>query len=120
MPRIDHFEELHCWQESRVLARKIFLYSHEGKLGKDWDTKSQFRRAALSIMNNIAEGFERFSNKEKIRFMEIAFTSGNEVKSMLYLFEDIGYLPAAQIAELKAHTEKTKAMILGLIKYLKG
>ncbi len=77
MEKVTRFEDLHCWQAARVLARKVFVYSKQGELGKDWDTRSQFRRAALSVMNNIAEGFTRFSDREKIRFLEISTSSGN-------------------------------------------
>ena len=118
MATVNRFEDLRCWQEARVLTRKVYVYSQKGKLGKDWDAKSQFRRAALSVMNNIAEGFGRFSDREIKRFLEFSSSSANELCSMLYLFEDIGYLPFEDILELRALAEKTRSSILAFIRYL--
>lgn len=72
MAKVERFEDLRCWQEARVLVKEIYLLSENGKLEKDFDTRSQLRRAALSVMNNIAEGFGRYSNKEFIRYLDIA------------------------------------------------
>ena len=71
-------------------------------------------------MNNIAEGFNRFSDKEKIRFLEISASSGTEVKSMLYLFEDLNLLPKETIEELRSETDKTINQTFGFIRYLKS
>lgn len=69
-------------------------------------------------MNNITEGFTRFSNQEKIRFLEISTSSGNEVKSMLYLFEDLNLLPPEVISELHGDVDKAIYQTMGLIRYL--
>ncbi len=114
--KIKHFQDLHCWQKACVFTKTA--YQLEGKLAKDWDTRSQFRRAALSIMNNIAEGFCRFSNKEFIRFLEIAQSSAAECKSMLHLFEELEYLPKKELQSLHEQVDETRNLILGLIKYL--
>ena len=71
-------------------------------------------------MNNIAEGFGRSSKKERVRFLEISSSSSSEVKSMLYLIEDIAYLPANRIQEIRELNEKTYSLTIGLINYLKG
>ena len=115
MSKLTKFEDLNCWKAARELSKEVFLSSTTGTLSKDWDTRSQFRRAAVSTMNNIAEGLGRFSDKEKIRFFEICVSSANEVKSMLYLFEDIGYY-----SKEKLHTmvDKVRNLTLGFIKYL--
>ncbi|MCO6493195.1 MAG: four helix bundle protein [Phaeodactylibacter sp.] len=118
MEKVTRFEDLHCWQSARVLVRKVFEYSKSGALSSDWDTRSQFRRAAVSAMNNIAEGFGRFSDKDQIRFYEISSSSASEVKRMLYLFEDIGYLPPQILEELHLIADKTRNQTLGLIRYL--
>ena len=119
MEKVTRFEELRCWQAARILVRKVFMYTTTGELAKDRDTRSQIRRAALSAMNNIAEGFNRFSDKEKIRFLEISASSGTEVKSMLYLFEDLNLLPKETIEELRSETDKTINQTFGFIRYLK-
>jgi four helix bundle protein len=70
MTKVTQFEDLKCWQLARQLVGLVYQVCEEGKLAKDFDTRSQIKRAALSSMNNIAEGFGRFSNKEFIPFSE--------------------------------------------------
>ena len=84
MPKVERFEDLRCWQEARKLVKEVYLISETGKLAKDFDTKSQLKRAALSVMNNIAEGFGKYSSKEFIHYLDIAHNSVSEVKSILY------------------------------------
>ena len=92
MSKVTRFEDLKCWMAARRLVKKVYMLSEIGKLAKDFDTKSQFKRAALSAMNNIAEGFGKFSNKEFIRYLDISQSSVLEVKSMLYVLLDMNYL----------------------------
>src|SRR5687768_17168643 len=108
MPKVERFEDLRCWQEARKLVKEIYLASETGKLAKDFDTKSQIKRAALSSMNNIAEGFGKFSNKEFIRYLDIAHNSASEVKSILYVLLDLNYLSTEKIKELQDKTEEIK------------
>jgi four helix bundle protein len=68
MPKVERFEELNCWKAARILVKEVYMTCDTGVLSKDFDTRSQLKRASLSIMNNIAEGFGRFSNREFIRF----------------------------------------------------
>jgi len=119
MSDFKKFEDLKCWQASRELVKTAFLLSEKGKLKTDRDTKSQFRRTALSSMNNIAEGFGRFSDKEFIRFLDIAQSSAREVKSMLYVFEDLSYLQPDDIQLLHQKTDAVLALTLGFIRYLR-
>jgi four helix bundle protein len=118
MAKVERFEDLRCWQEARKLVKEIYLISEEGKLSKDFDTRSQIRRAALSIMNNIAEGFGKFSSKNFIHYLDTAHNSASEVKSILYVLLDLSYLPEAKIVALQEKAEEVKALTLGLIKYL--
>lgn len=97
----------------------VYIACEEGKFVKDFDTKSQIRRAALSTMNNIAEGFGRGSNKEFIRFLEIAQSSVMEVKSITYVLIDLDYLLEDRIIEISRKAEETKSVTLGLIRYLR-
>lgn len=117
MARIEKFEDLECWKEARVLVTNIYK-DLESNHKIDLDTKSQMRRAVLSIMNNIAEGFGRISNKEFVRFLGFSTSSANEVKSMLYVLSDLEYLSPDQVNEFHQQVDKTKHMILGLIRYL--
>src|SRR5689334_6176400 len=118
MPKITRFEDLKSWQLSRELVRLIFQASEEGKLSKDFDTRSQIKRAALSVMNNIAEGFGRYRSKEFIRFLDFAKSSCIEVKSITYALEDTNYWSVEQSNLIRERTEETKNTILAFIKYL--
>ena len=119
MATIKRFEDLRCWQMARVLTVKIYRMSKQGELAKDFDTRSQFRSAGLSVMNNIAEGFGRSSNADFIRFLDYSVRSGNEVKSMSCLLLDLEYFPEEVINDLQNELEEVKASILAFIKYLR-
>ncbi len=118
MAKVEKFEELVCWQKARTLVKEIYQSTNSGNLSKDFDIKSQIRRAALSSMSNIAEGFGRVSRKEFIRFLEISAASASEVKSILYVALDLEYLPKERVQILQNLTEDIKSLDLGLIKYL--
>jgi four helix bundle protein len=118
--KIEKFEDLKCWQAARELVKMVYVACEEGKFVKDFDTKSQIKRAALSSMNNIAEGFGRGSDKEFIRFLEIAQSSAMEVKSITYVLIDLNYLPEDKIIEISKKAEETKSITLGLIRYLRN
>ena len=118
MGKIEKFEDLLCWQASRELVKKAFVLSGKGPLAKDYDTKSQFRHCAISSMNNIAEGFARFNKKEFVRFLDFSQSSASELKSMLYVLEDLEYLNAKEITDLRETVDKTRNLTLALIKYI--
>ena len=118
MAKIERFEDLHCWQEARQMVRLIYEATNDGSFSKDYDMKSQIRRAAISVMNNIAEGFGRFSKKEFIRFLEISFTSAIEVKSICYAAIDTKHWSVEVATEIQSRAERVKALNLGLIRYL--
>lgn len=120
MAKIEKFEDLKCWQAARELTKLVYNACENGKLAKDFDTKSQLRRAALSTMNNIAEGFGRGSNKEFIRFLEMSQSSAMEVKSMTYILMDLAYLDEQSVTFISEKAEETKSITLGLIRYLRS
>jgi len=120
MSKINRFEDLRCWQASRKLVSMIYGMAESGKLMKDYDTKSQIKRAALSCMSNIADGFGKFSNKEFIRYLDIAQRSALEVKSILYVLPDMNYLMEEKINELHQLIDETRGLTLALIKYLRS
>ena len=120
MSKIEKFEDLDCWKEARVLVSITYILTNQGELKKDFDFKSQIRRASISVMNNIAEGFGRYSNKEFIRSLEYSSSSASEVKSMCYLLTDLGYATNEDANKLIEQTEKTRRMVLGLLKYVKS
>ena len=98
----------------------VYEMGETGKLARDFETRGQIKRAALSSMNNIAEGFGRKSTRDKIRFLEIAQSSAMEVKSITYVLLDSKYLPADSIETIKRKAEETKALTLGFIRYLRS
>ncbi|HYI77132.1 MAG TPA: four helix bundle protein [Chryseolinea sp.] len=118
MSKVERFEDLRCWQNARSLVKEIYLIAEKGKLATDFDTRSQLRRAALSVMNNIAEGFGKYSNKEFVRYLDTASNSASEVKSILYVLLDLNYLDVDKIIDLQNKADEVRARTLALIRYL--
>lgn len=112
MATIKRFEDLFIWQESRKLTNEI--YNNFSKL-TDFSFKDQIQRASVSIMNNIAEGFERYSDIEFKRFLDIAKASCGEVRSMLYLANDLNYIDAETANDLQNNCRLLAAGIQKLI-----
>lgn len=104
-----------CWQKSQELA--IFIYKNFNSV-KDFSFRDQICRAAVSISNNEAEGFDRGTNKEFIRFLHIARGSNSEVKSMLYLAKDLLYLEENAFQKGILMCDESGKLINGLINYL--
>lgn len=119
MATIKNFEELECWKASRDLYLKIRSLVYSSEVKSEFYLKDQILRAALSVSNNIAEGFERGGEKEFRRYLIIANGSAAECKSMLLIisdvFNDIDHL---QIEELHTLANKVISLNKGLIKYL--
>ena len=119
MPKIEKFEDLKCWQSARELVKMVFEVCRDGALKKDFETSGQFKRAALSTMNNIAEGFGRKSDKEFIRFLDFSQSSAIEVKSITYALEDCHNISIENIITIRNKSEEVKSLTLGLIRYLR-
>lgn len=111
---VQRFEELEAWKRSRTLANQIYLVTRSGEFATDYGFKDQIRRAAVSVMSNIAEGFERGSRPDFHRFLVIAKASCAEVRSQLYLAKDIGYLDTDNFQNLMDIAEETARIIGGL------
>ena len=92
MATVRDFRDLRCWQEARVLTKQIYELTRQGLFAKDFGLKDQMQRAAVSMGSNIAEGFERDSNAELIKFLSYAKGSAGEVMSQLYTAFDVGYI----------------------------
>jgi four helix bundle protein len=118
--KINSFEDLDCWQEARILVRKISDDTKEGNFKKDLRLTGQIQGAATSCMANIAEGFIRRSDKEFIQFLYISMSSSAEVRSHLYVALDQGYIDQKHFDELYGQADKIGKMISNLIKYLRG
>lgn len=112
---IKRFEEILSWQKSKDLTISLYKLF---KTNKDYSFKDQIQRASVSIMNNIAEGFERGSNKDFIRFLYISRASCGEVRSMLYLAKDLNYISDEKFNELNKQCIEISKLIYGLIQKL--
>jgi four helix bundle protein len=117
--KITRFEDLDCWQEARNLVNSVYRVCRVIELKKDYSLSDQVKRAATSIMANIAEGFSRKGNKEFIQFLFISKSSAAELQSHLYVALDQGYIDQAQFDEIYEQANKTAMIISGLIKYLR-
>ncbi len=118
MATVERFDELKVWQKSRVLCREIHQLTRLPDFSKDYSLKDQIRRSSGSVMDNIAEGFDRQSLKEFRQFLFIAKGSCSEVKSQLYRAVDFGYINEKQLYEAQEIAMQCGRMLGGLIKYL--
>jgi four helix bundle protein len=112
--KTSRFEELLVWQKSRELALAVYRQTGDGRFVRDWGLRDQVRRAAVSVMSNIAEGFGRYSRAEFRRFASIALGSAAEVQSQLYLARDLGYLSEADHRAIDAQCVETIRMLVSL------
>lgn len=113
--KFNKFEEIIAWQKAQELTVNIYKISFNIK---DYSYRDQILRASTSIMNNIAEGFERKSNKDFSKFLFIAKGSCGEVRSMVHLGQRLKYLSEADSTGLIANTIEISKMLSGLIKTL--
>ena len=118
MATIKSFEEIEAWQKSRELTRDVYAASNTGLFAKDYGLRDQIRRAAVSIMSNTAEGFERGGDKEFGQFIAQAKGSSAEVRAQLYVALDQGYIDKATFDRLAELTIQINRMLAGLMKYL--
>jgi len=109
MAKVERFEDLTSWQKARELNRRVYQVSKSPMFGKDFGLRDQIRRASISIMSNIAEGFERGGDKEFVQFLAPAKGSCGEVRSQLY----------AALDELHSLCLEVSRMISALISYLR-
>ncbi len=110
------FKELKVWQEARTLAVRIYKITSSGALSRDFGFRDQIRRAAISIPSNIAEGYERGTDKEFIRYIMIAKGSIAELRTQLEIAKEIDYLDSQIYDELENLCNKIGAMLTKLIR----
>jgi len=120
MVKISRFEDIEAWKKARELTKKIYEITAQGNLARDFALKDQLRRAAISIMANIAEGFEREGNKEFKQFLAMAKGSVGEVKAQLYVALDASYLDSDSFEKITALTDENARLLAGFLKYLKN
>ena len=119
MYSINKFEDLIAWQKARELTKAIYQMTDDGKFSRDLGLRGQIRRASVSIMSNIAEGFERLGKAEFHQFLVVAKASCAEVRSQLYIALDIGYITQEQFEEVHGLAEEVSRIVGGLRKSVK-
>jgi len=117
---VKYFEDQEIWIKAREMTNKIYALGNSSQFSKDFGLRDQIRRAAVSIMSNIAEGFERGGNQEFQQFLSIAKGSCGEVRCQLYIAADQGYLQNREAEALIDSCKKLSIMINNLMDYLKG
>jgi four helix bundle protein len=118
MATIKRFEDLEAWKKARELNRKVYRMTREGPLAKDYGLCDQLRRASVSVMSNIGEGFERDGTKEFIQFLSVAKGSTGEIRAQLYAALDAPYIDQDTFDEMYASAAEVGRIIAGLMDYL--
>jgi len=113
------FEDIQVWQKARDLTRDIYRLTGDADFSRDYGLREQIRRASVSIMANIAEGFGRHSDREFANFLNIAHGSASEVQSHLYVPLDLGYLADAQFSKLYESLNEISRMTFSLAQRLR-
>ena len=119
MATFKKFEEIEAWRKARELTKRIYKISRATSFARDFGLKDQIRRASVSIMSNIAEGYDRSGTGEFIQFLATAKGSAAEVKCQLYVALDQSYIDQSTFVELTSLAAETGNMIGGLINYLR-
>ncbi|MCK4404125.1 MAG: four helix bundle protein [candidate division Zixibacteria bacterium] len=117
--KVESFEDLVAWKKARELVNKVYAITKKEKFRKDRALVDQIRRAAISVMSNISEGFERGSNTELIQFLYIAKASCGEVRCQLTVAFDQGYIDKEEFEETHNLARKVSGIIGNFINYLR-
>lgn len=120
MSKITKFEDIEAWQRARLLTKAIYQVTSGGPFARDLGLREQIRRASVSSMSNIAEGFERGGNREFLQFLSTAKGSTGEVKSQLYVALDAGFLIQPKFDELYQMADEASRLTGGFMRYLEG
>ena len=114
MAKVRRFENLIAWQRSRVLTKAIYETTQQGAFARDVGLSGQIQRAAVSIMSNLAEGYERSSAADFQRFLSMAKASCAEIRSQLYVVLDVVYLDETRFTQLADQAQEVARVIGGL------
>lgn len=120
MAKIERFEDLDVWKLAIVIAVKVYKLTETGKLSTDFGMKDQIRRAASSISNNIAEGFEYNNNKQFTNYLKISKGSCGELRNQIFILKEVGYISLENYNELNDNVLELSRKLASFIKYLKS
>jgi four helix bundle protein len=118
MATIERFEDIEAWKVARALTQQIYQLSERGGFARDYGLRDQMRRAAVSVMSNIAEGFESRSQAMFADYLSRAKGSAGELRAQLYVALDASYLSQEEFSRLKSETEHCSRLISRFISYL--
>ncbi len=119
MSTIQRFEDIEAWKLARLLTNRIYDVTAKAEFNRDYGLRDQIRRASISIVSNIAEGYERDGDKEFLQFLFVAKGSCGEVRAQLSLTHDRAYISDEEFGELSSKALQLSRVISGLIKYLR-
>jgi len=120
MAKIERFEDIEAWKEARTIVNRVYDLCRNDSFRKDYNLTNQIQRAAISIMANIAEGFNRRGNKEFAQFLFISKASAAELQSHLYIAIDQKYINQEDFDSLYSSIDKIQRMLSNFIKYLRS
>jgi len=118
MPTITRFEDIEAWKTARELTRMVYALTEQGQFAKDFGLKNQIQRASVSVMSNIAEGFESRTQAKFIDYLGHAKASAGEVRSQLYIALDLKYVTQEQFNQVFDLADKASRQIARFIAYL--
>jgi four helix bundle protein len=118
MARITKFEDLVSWQKARELTKEVYHLTAHGGFRNDFALRDQIRRASVSVLSNISEGFERGGDKEFRQFLSLAKGSCAEIRAQLYVALDAGYINKADFDTLQTLSREISRLISGMMNYL--
>ncbi len=119
MATFKRFEDIHAWQKSRQVTRKIYEVTATDRFARDFGLRDQIQRASISIMANIAEGYGRHTDKDFANFLSIAHASVSEVQSHLYVALDLAYVSEKLFTEVYGLLDEVSRMTLVLARHLR-
>jgi four helix bundle protein len=118
MTKITRFEEIEAWQTARELTRQIYELTNAGQFARDFGLRDQMRRASVSIMSNIAEGFESRTPALFVEYLGRAKASAGELRAQLYVAQDVGYLDQSQYEQTHELVDKCSRQLSKFMTYL--
>jgi four helix bundle protein len=118
MAAIEKFEDILAWQKARILTKHLYATTSSIGFRGDWALRDQLRRAAVSVMSNIAEGFDRNGDRQFLQFLRIAKGSAGEIRAQLYVAFDSGLLEQKEFDALSGEAAEIGRLLGGFMKYL--